>query len=142
MTLRTTRPSQFSLVNEVPPASPEQAREHFLSKLAFETDPSDVHADVEKGRADVWLLDVRSPQDYAAEHIVGAFNLHHRQMDEETTRSLPRDRTIITYCWGTGCNGSTRGAARLASLGFRVKELIGGIEYWKHEGYATESSPK
>jgi rhodanese-related sulfurtransferase len=38
---------------------------------------------------------------------------------------------------GPGCNGSTRAAARLAALGFQVKELIGGLEYWKREGYPT-----
>jgi rhodanese-related sulfurtransferase len=28
----------------------------------------------------------------------------------------------------------------MAKLGFNVKELIGGIEWWKLDGYATEGS--
>src|SRR2546430_10671990 len=29
--------------------------------------------------------------------------------------SLPRDKVIVAYCWGPGCNGSTRAAAKLAA---------------------------
>jgi rhodanese-related sulfurtransferase len=28
-------------------------------------------------------------------------------------------------------------ALNMAKLGFKVKELIGGIEWWKFDGYAT-----
>ena len=44
----------------------------------------------------------------------------------------------VTYCDGIGCNASTKGALSMARLGFKVKELIGGIEWWKFDGYATE----
>ncbi|MFE5737948.1 rhodanese-like domain-containing protein [Streptomyces celluloflavus] len=39
------------------------------------------------------------------------------------------------YCWGPGCDGATRAALALARLGYRVKEMLGGIEYWIREGY-------
>ena len=38
-------------------------------------------------------------------------------------------------CWDPGCNAGAKGAERLAALGFRVKEMIGGFEYWKRNGY-------
>ena len=51
-----------------------------------------------------------------------------------------RDAEIVVYCWGPGCNGSTRAALTLASLGYRrVRELIGGFEYWAREGLAIET---
>ena len=28
----------------------------------------------------------------------------------------------------------------MAKLGFKVKELMGGIEWWKFDGYATEGT--
>jgi rhodanese-related sulfurtransferase len=28
----------------------------------------------------------------------------------------------------------------MSKLGFKVKELMGGIEWWKFDGYATEGS--
>jgi hypothetical protein len=34
-----------------------------------------------------------------------------------------------------GCNGSTKAALRLAALGFQVKEMIGGVEWWERDGY-------
>ena len=47
---------------------------------------------------------------------------------------------MVTYCCGPGCNSSTKAALRLASLGFRVKELIGGLEYWLREGGQVEGT--
>jgi rhodanese-related sulfurtransferase len=50
----------------------------------------------------------------------------------------PPDTLFVVYRWGPGCNGSTKAAPRLSQLGCAVKELIGGIEYWRKEGYAIE----
>src|SRR5207245_11627846 len=49
-------------------------------------------------------------------------------------------RSVVVYCWGPACNAATKAAVRLAALGFRVKEMIGGIEYWDREGYGVEGS--
>lgn len=47
---------------------------------------------------------------------------------------------VVVHCWGPGCDGATRAALALARLGFRVKEMLGGIEYWIREGYAVETA--
>jgi len=44
---------------------------------------------------------------------------------------------IVTYCDGIGCNASTKGALDMAKLGFNVKELIGGLDWWKRDGHPT-----
>ncbi|MGZ4123683.1 MAG: rhodanese-like domain-containing protein, partial [Tumebacillaceae bacterium] len=44
------------------------------------------------------------------------------------------DTVFVVYCWGPACNGATKAAARLSELGYRVKEMLGGIEYWRKEG--------
>lgn len=44
---------------------------------------------------------------------------------------------IVTYCDGIGCNASTKGALNMATLGFNVKELIGGLDWWKRDGHST-----
>jgi rhodanese-related sulfurtransferase len=133
----TTTP-RFSLVTEHAAADPEVAEAHFTAKLAFETDPADVHADLTKGMQTFLLVDARSPEAYADGHLPGALNLPSRSINADSTIDLPRDRVLVTYCWGPGCNGSTKAAQQLASLGFPVKELIGGIEYWQREGYEVE----
>lgn len=116
-------------------AAPAAARRRFAAKLALETDPSDVHADLEAGVKGFTVLDTRSPAAYAAGHVPGAVNLWHREMTKETVKRLSKKDVIIVYCAGSGCNASTKGAAKLAALGFRVKEMIGGLEWWKLEGY-------
>lgn len=115
----------------------DEAIRHFGQKLAYETDPYDLREDLRKGEKIV-VIDARSRQTYEKEHIPGAINLPHREMSEETTKGLRKDLLYVTYCDGIGCNASTRGALNLSRLGFRVKELIGGIEWWKRDGYETE----
>lgn len=73
-----------------------------------------------------------------AEHIAGAISPPHREISPDTTAALSKNKLYVAYCWGPGCNGSTRAALGLSALGFHVKELMGGIEYWKREGYPTE----
>ncbi|MBS1796960.1 MAG: rhodanese-like domain-containing protein [Acidobacteria bacterium] len=134
----TVREPRFSLVSETPAAEPEIARQHFFSKLAFEADVADLVYDLSKGRTDLIVVDTRSPQSYEECRIPGALNLP--KIDEATTRDLPKDKLYVVYCWGPACNGSTKGAMKLAALGFRVKELIGGIEYWRRENCPVEGT--
>jgi rhodanese-related sulfurtransferase len=51
---------------------------------------------------------------------------------------LDKSKTYICYCDGIGCNGSTKTALKLLTLGFQVRELIGGLDWWKRDGYQTE----
>jgi hypothetical protein len=44
-------------------------------------------------------------------------------------------------CDGIGCNGSTKGAYKLSSLGFKTKELLGGLDWWRRDGHAVLSGP-
>lgn len=134
------RKSKFSFVDEHAPADTAAAREHFLARLAFETDPADVHLDLERSPDRIQVIDVRSAEAYEACHVPGAINLPHRGIDDDAVATLERERTLIVYCWGPGCNGAQKGAARFAALGFKVKEMIGGIEYWRREGYEVEGN--
>jgi rhodanese-related sulfurtransferase len=112
---------------------------HYHAKLAFEIDPSDLFHAMSRGEK-VIPVDARERFGYATEHIPSAINIPHREMNEETTKHLDRDALYVTYCDGVGCNGSTKGALNMTKLGFKVKELIGGIEWWKFDGYATEGA--
>jgi rhodanese-related sulfurtransferase len=113
------------------------AEQHYRSKLEFETDAWDLH-EMLRAQERVVVIDARSEASYAQEHILGAVSFPHRRMNADSTRELDRDVLYVTYCDGIGCNASTKGALKLAELGFQVKELIGGIEWWKRDGYATQ----
>lgn len=105
-------------------------------KLAFETDSWDLKTMLDRGDG-VILIDARAASAFAAEHIPGAINIPHRTMSTETTAHLDRDALVVTYCDGIGCNASTKGALAMARLGFTVKGLLGGLDWWKRDGYAT-----
>ena len=111
--------------------------EHYESKLAFETDSWDLKVALESGE-NVVIIDARSPEAFQREHIPGAINIPHRKMSDETTNQLDKSALMVTYCDGIGCNASTKGALNMAKLGFRVKELIGGLDWWKRDGHKTE----
>jgi rhodanese-related sulfurtransferase len=134
------RETQFSFILETAAAEPEDAAIHFQSKLTLETDAWDVKTDMERGRSDFIVIDTRSPADFEARRIAGAINLPYRTMNAQTTAHLPKDKVLVTYCWHTGCNASAKGALKLASLGFRVKELVGGLEYFIKEGGRVEGT--
>lgn len=130
----------FSAVHEHPAAPPAEAQRHFLARLSVETDPSDLVHDLTRGTGRLVVLDVRSAADFERCHIPGARSLPHRQISEATTADIDRDAIVVTYCWGPACNAATRAAARLAALGFKVKELLGGLEYWRLEGCPVEGT--
>jgi rhodanese-related sulfurtransferase len=132
--------ASFSFVREYAPADPRIAHRHFLAKLCLETDPADLVADLERGITNIVVVDVRSARHFAECHIPGAVNLPHRQINAETTRQFSREALLVTYCWGPGCNAATKAAAKLSALGFQVKELIGGLEYWRNEECPVEGT--
>jgi rhodanese-related sulfurtransferase len=138
-TTTTLKAKATSRVLDTNAADPKTAHEHFQSRLSFETDPSDVYTDLQSGEAGIIVIDARTPEAYAKGHVPGALNLPYRKIDSSTTASLSRDRVIVTYCDGVFCNASTKAAARLSGLGFRVKEMLDGMDGWKREGYPVET---
>jgi rhodanese-related sulfurtransferase len=121
-------------------ATPADAAAHFARRLAVETDVSDVAAALASGSPGFVLLDSRSTEAWELGHVPGAVHLPGRgiavRADDELDRSVP----VVTYCWGPGCNGASRAALALALLGFRVREMIGGFEYWAREGLPVETA--
>jgi rhodanese-related sulfurtransferase len=112
---------------------------HYSNKLAYEIDSWDLKVALENGE-NVIVIDARSSQAFTAGHIPGAISLPHRTMSETTTVALDRNALVVTYCDGIGCNASTKGALNMTKLGFRVKELIGGLDWWKRDGHPTENN--
>ncbi|SRR5258707_307301 len=124
-------------VLEFPALEPEATWHHANVMLSLYTDPSDLHDDIQAGCDALVVVDARSREAYESGHIPGAINFPHREIDAKSVRHrLPKDKLIITYCDGLGCNASTKGALKLAFHGFRVKELLGGINWWVRDGYS------
>jgi len=70
---------------------------HYSDKLAYEIDSWDLNVAREAGE-NITIVDVRSPEAFQREHIVGAINIPHRTMSPETTRNIDKKSLIVTYC--------------------------------------------
>jgi rhodanese-related sulfurtransferase len=122
--------------------TPPSAAEHFAARLRHETDPSDVASARAAGEA-VLILDVRDVAAWDQGHVPGALHLPAGQLAARLHELPPaeQDPQIVVYCWGPGCNGSTKAALTLSRAGYRhVREMIGGFEYWAREGLAIQSA--
>ncbi|MGL4996632.1 MAG: rhodanese-like domain-containing protein [Deefgea sp.] len=117
-------------------ATAVESESFFAAQLQFRTDSADLAADLIAGELQIVVIDTRSVAHYQAAHIPVAISFPHRTMTAESTADWDRSKVYVTYCDGIGCNGSTWGAYKLAKLGFQVKELIGGIDWWQRDGYA------
>ena len=114
-----------------------QQLQHYLDKLEFETDSWDTHVAMERGDP-IIVIDARSPESFQKEHIPGAISLHHRLMSAETTQHFDKEKLVVVYCDGIGCNASTHAAVKMTRLGFRVREMMGGLDWWKRSGLKTQ----
>ena len=119
------------------PAEPT-ARIHWVGRFVDYRHPEDLFADIVAGVSNLVIVDARYRETFHLEHLPGAINLPWRQLDETTTAGLPRDAEYVVYCWDASCRASAKTARRLESLGFKVKELHGGLEAWRKQGYPTE----
>lgn len=86
---------------------------------------------------DVFVLDVRTPEEYRESHIPGSVLV---PLDQLGIRAgeLPQNETILVYC--RSGNRSLEAAYLLDSFGFeRVHSMDRGINYWIQSGYEVET---
>lgn len=111
----------------------------YTAKLTYETDPSDVHA-AQKAGENIFVIDVRSDEAWAQGRVAGAVHMHYSEIASRAPIEVPADAEVVVYCWSPGCNAGAKGALEFARLGYQVREMIGGFEYWVREGYAVEDA--
>ena len=85
---------------------------------------------------DVFVLDVRTPEEYQESHLPGATLI---PLDQLGARygELPQNETILVYC--RSGNRSLEAVYLLENAGFnRVHSLDRGIKNWIQHGYEVE----
>lgn len=90
----------------------------------------------QRADADLVVLDVRSPGEFAAGHVPGAMNIPHDRIGEHLAE-VPRDKDVVLYCQ----SGRRAGIAAqvLAEQGYtRLFHLEGDIAAWKALGRPLE----
>jgi MFS family permease len=77
----------------------------------------------------VLIVDVRSPEEFAAGHVDGAVNIPLDALDARASE-LPRDALVVTVC-GKGGGRSVQAADQLRARGFTsARSLCGGTQAW------------
>lgn len=110
---------------------------HYQKKLSYEFDSWDTYEALQDVDTNLVVVDGRSAAAFATEAIPGAINLPHREICVQSTAYLDKSKVYVCYCDGIGCNASTKTALKLLTLGFQVRELMGGLDWWIRDGYAT-----
>lgn len=81
---------------------------------------------------DLFLLDVREPDEFKEWNIDGSVNIPLSKLapTKESINDIPKDKRIITIC--SHGNRSTIAKYLLERYGFSVSVLEGGLKSWKH----------
>ncbi len=76
------------------------------------------------------VLDVRSPEEFAAGHVPGAVNIPHDQVARRVSE-IDDKRWVLVYCQSGRRAGIAEGV--LADAGFDVRQMEGSWARWKAE---------
>lgn len=74
-------------------------KDYFARKLRAEKQRADVLKAVQGNAFDFVLLDTRGREPFASGHIPGALCAPLGELDQ-LIQKLPRDKEVVTYCWG------------------------------------------
>jgi adenylyltransferase/sulfurtransferase len=80
---------------------------------------------------DVYLLDVREPQEWGAGHLTNATHIPMREIPVRLGE-LPRDRDIVVYCRSGARSANVQQFLKANGI-TRVRNLIGGMMAWKRD---------
>jgi len=91
-----------------------------------------------EARADIQLIDVRTPEEYAEAHLRGATNYSVTDRTfQEKIAQLDINKPVYVYCKSGG--RSARASERLKQFGFaEIRDLEGGITAWQVASLPTE----
>jgi rhodanese-related sulfurtransferase len=86
----------------------------------------------------VVVLDIRTPEEFAAGHIAGATNINFRAADfEKAIAALDKNQTYVLHC--ASGNRSTQSLPTFSKLEFKsICHLDGGIKAWQKERLPVE----
>ena len=105
-------------------------REFYATETAVSVSPSDYLYELRTGKSPGILVDLRTPAEYAAGHMVTAMNIPAGQMDTAQLLAafskLPKNATAINYCYSSYCMLSRNVGLALAENGIKAKHMTAG----------------
>jgi rhodanese-related sulfurtransferase len=90
---------------------------------------------------DLVIVEALGPMYYEDQHIAGAINIPHKEVDELAPKLLPsKDAEIVVYCSDGPCANSGIASGRLVQLGYtNVADYHEGKKEWIAAGLPTQS---
>jgi len=82
-----------------------------------------------------FLLDVRTPEEYASGHIADSVNINVETLADHLDE-VPRDVPVVVYC--RSGNRSATAAQILLDAGYKQVYDLGGIQDWVAAGYPIQ----
>ncbi|WP_405392572.1 rhodanese-like domain-containing protein [Streptomyces sp. NBC_01102] len=131
----------MSLVKRALPPSgdTEAVAARFAAQLAVHADVHDVAADLEAGVDGLVIIDTRPYENWRQGHLPGAVPMRATSVATDAAGRVPVSAVVVTYGWGPACDSGTRAAEQFALLGYSVKEMLGGYEYWVRRGLPVQT---
>lgn len=138
----------YFLLNSQKPSPQDLITDFYLIENAVHVSPHSVRKKMDAGETNYVLVDVRSPQEYEKEHIVGAINIPAYKdpntsisLDTEkqekvriitSFRQLGNDKEIIVYCYSIPCMTGRKIGKLLIENNIYVKALGVGWNEWRY----------
>lgn len=128
----------------IPHTAEHHIKDFYDVENAVHVSPHSVRRAMDKGERKYTIVDLRSPLEYANEHIVSAINIP-AYTDPNTpaygdvTRivnafnALPKDKDTVVYCYSTPCMTGRKIGQILAEHDIYVKHLGIGWNEWKYD---------
>lgn len=118
-----------------PPSAPAAAVEPAAAAPAAtvrNVDVATLKADLDRGVVPL-LVDVRSPEEFAAGHVTGAKNIPLGEVEARLAEFGAADKDVYVICQAGG--RSAKASATLASKGYHPVNVEGGTGAWMSAGY-------
>ncbi len=109
----------------------------FEEKLKYEIDPYTVRKIVDAKDDKYLIVDVRDSDSYKAGHVPTATNVPSREFEQHLNK-LPKNKTLIFYCYHVVCFAAPKVALKFAEKGYEVMEMVGGFDEWQKHGHPIE----
>lgn len=149
--LTTTEATEFTVLDNDVDASIQAAMDAYYAGLAdvkgtmfgnYKVSEANLQELLASGDDGIYLLSIRSQADYDKAHIAGAELMSYGKGMEQEFASLPKDKTIVVYCYSGQTAGQTVAGLRL--LGYDAVSLNGGMGVgsnapigWTNKGFTV-----
>ncbi len=126
----TALAATYAFGNLFPKSNEQKIAEFYSTETAVSVSPSDYISDLNSGKVDGLLVDLRSTSEYDSGHLITAISVPAVEMNRtqlvHAFSKLPKDKPIITYCYSEYCTLSREVGEALAENGIYAKHFTAG----------------